>query len=82
MGISLVRYDSKPPAPSDPKCNSKFETLLVKIFIRKAKSNTCSYYGKNLIYFPRKHSMVPLDKKAIQKNSGIIRHIHELFRHI
>ena len=74
MGISLVRYDSKPPAPSDPKGNSKFETLLVKIFSRKAKSNTCSYDGKNLIYFPRKHSMVPLDKKAIQKTLGTFRH--------
>ena len=36
-----------------PKGNSKVEALLVKIFSIKKKSNFC---------FPRKQSMVPLDK--------------------
>ena len=34
-----VYQNSRPPAHSAPKCNSKFEILIVKIFSLKQKTN-------------------------------------------
>ena len=44
--IGWVYKDSRPPTPSAPKDNSKFEILLVKMFLlkQKTKANISSYY--------------------------------------
>ena len=93
--MSLVGYIKfhGPPVPSIPKCNSKFEIFLVKIFKYYRKLPATIEKIPNF-YSSRKQSMVPLDKglqwvnvkqkpfRHIQANSGIIRHIQEFFRHI
>ena len=77
-----VRF--KAPAPFDPKGNSKFETITVKMYSLKRK-NKFKYFQllqkKSNFYFPRKQLLVPLDKglqecktKAIQANLGTFRH--------
>ena len=51
------------PAPSAPKGNNKFETLLVKVFSLKTKKQYFQLLQKKTnFYFPRKQSMFPLDK--------------------
>ena len=57
-----VHQDSRPPARSAPKGNSKFEILIIKIFSLKQKANqilpatiekkVLSLEGNNLMFLP------------------------------
>ena len=59
-----VRF--KVPGPFGPRDNSKFETLLAKVFSPETK-NKIKYFQlllkKSNFYFPSKQSKFPLDKE-------------------
>ena len=56
-------YSTRPAAPSHPKGNSKFETLLVKIFQLKQKTNQrlSATIEKTKFFSSRKQPHFPLD---------------------
>ena len=64
MVISLGGKDSQPPGLSVPKNNRKSETFLVKIFSLKQQNQIPpATTKKSNLHFPRKRSMIPLDKE-------------------
>ena len=76
-------YSTRPPTPSDPKGNSKFETLLVKIFRlkQKKKSRISCYYRKNHVFsLQRKQPHLPLDN--ILQSGNVKQMLVCRFRHI
>ena len=62
MSVMLEDYqDSRPPARSALKVNSKFEILIVKIFSFKKKQQIKYFQKKSSFVSSRKQSHVPSD---------------------
>ena len=75
-------YSTRPAAPSDPKGDSKFETLLVKIFQVKQKTNQrlSATIEKTKFFSPRKQPHFPLDN--ILQSGNVKQRLLCRFRHI